>query len=139
MNLIRNEKGLTLIEILVSITILSIIFLSIMRFFPQMGLMNKQNQDKTQAISTAKQVLVQWKNDSRVKNFFVTPTKSVISEYDRLDGDYYIFKPNGGLVNIKIKKTPSNSSRFTNSNLIIVQILNNNGKVVSETFGYINR
>ena len=46
MKLVENEKGLTLIEVLASIVILSIILVSIMNFFPQMGLMNKTNARK---------------------------------------------------------------------------------------------
>lgn len=142
MKFFQNEKGVTLLEVLLSITILSIIFLSIMTFFPQMGFTNKQNEDKSQGISTAKQILVKWENDANVKEFLANPAGTVIPEYKSDEGNYHIFKTTEGAfsVTIKIKKNPPDpSSTKLKAHLIIVQLLNNKGNVVSVTYGYVVR
>lgn len=144
----KNEKGLTLIEVLASIVILSIILLTLMRFFPQMGLMNTQNQGKTQAINMARQVLVEWENTSStaMSLFFTSPSTSPIPQYQLQDsnGDYFIFKKASTIGNftiyIKIKKSsdfdPSHVPVY-NTNLIIVQVFNQKNTLVTETYGYL--
>ncbi|MFP5106506.1 type IV pilus modification PilV family protein [Neobacillus sp. C211] len=151
MKFIQNEKGVTLIEVLVSIVLLSIIFLSFMSFFPQMGLMNNQNQDKAKAINIAKEVLVNWQESSDVKWFLVktdqvtgfTPTEPKVA-YSRFayDVNYYNFETTKDNydVNIKINRFPETSSRLSSINSIVVQLLDKkNRHVVSETFGYVKR
>ncbi|CAH2716273.1 hypothetical protein BACCIP111895_03457 [Neobacillus rhizosphaerae] len=80
MKFCQNEKGVTLLEVLISIVILSIIFLSVMRFFPQMGFMNNQNAEKTQAINTAKEILIDWQNSPHAKAFLVDPTNESLDD-----------------------------------------------------------
>ncbi|MCM3116740.1 type II secretion system GspH family protein [Neobacillus sp. MER 74] len=151
MKLIRNERGVTLIEVLVSIVLLSIIFLSVMRFFPQMGLMNNQNQDKAKAINLAKEVLINWQESSDVKWFLVktdqtagfTPTDSKVT-YNRFYSDptYYYFETTKDQydVNIKIKRFPETSSRLSSIHSIVVQLIDKkNRHVITETFGYVKR
>lgn len=144
----KNEKGLTLIEVLASIVILSIILLTLMRFFPQMGLMNTQNQGKTQAINMARQVLVEWENTSStaMSLFFTSPSTSPIPQYQLQDsnGDYFIFKKASTIGNftiyIKIKKSSDFDLYHTpvyNTNLIIVQVFNQKNTLVTETYGYL--
>lgn len=144
----KNEKGLTLIEVLASIVILSIILLTLMRFFPQMGLMNTQNQGKTQAINMARQVLVEWENTSStaMSLFFTSPSTSPFPQYQLQDsnGDYFIFKKASTIGNftiyIKIKKSSDFDLYHTpvyNTNLIIVQVFNQKNTLVTETYGYL--
>ncbi len=78
MKLVRNEKGVTLIEILAAVVILSIILVSLMNFFPQMGFINKLNGEKSQAINTAKQVLIDWQNDNGVEAFLKGDSSAII-------------------------------------------------------------
>jgi len=52
--LISSTKGLTLIEVLVSLTILSIILLGIMNFFNQAYSYTNSNQKKTAAVNVAR-------------------------------------------------------------------------------------
>ena len=79
MKLVRNEKGVTLIEVLATVVILSIILVSVMNFFPQVGLINNVNGEKSQAISTAKQVLIDWQNDSGVEAFLKGDSSAIIA------------------------------------------------------------
>lgn len=55
--ILSSSKGLTLIEVLVSLTILSIILLGIMNFFNQAYSYTNSNQKKTAAINVARNAL----------------------------------------------------------------------------------
>ncbi|MFF2447730.1 prepilin-type N-terminal cleavage/methylation domain-containing protein [Neobacillus sp. NPDC058068] len=153
MEIVRNEKGVTLIEILISIVILSIIFLSIMRFFPQMGLMNQQNENKSQAINTAKGLLIDWQESNKVKTFIANDKQTIGFITNVNNKDYYTnFNPNPSgtdyifttiknsyEVTIKIKKSPIEKSNVYSVHLIVMQLKNKNGNVVAETYGYVKR
>jgi len=54
---IHSENGLTLIEVLLSITILAIILTSFLSFFNQAYSYTKKNEDKTIGINVARNVL----------------------------------------------------------------------------------
>ena len=54
----KNDKGMTLLEVLLSITILSIIMLGMLSFFTQAYSYTKNNEDKTIAVNVAKNILV---------------------------------------------------------------------------------
>jgi len=147
----RNEKGVTIIEVLASIVILSIILLTTMRFFPQMGLINNHNEDKSKAINIAKEILINWQESSDVKWFLVktdrvtgftsTDPKVAFSTFN-FDANYYYFETSKDIYNvhIKISKSPETSSRLSSVNRIDVQLLNKkDGNVVSETLGYVKK
>lgn len=150
MESIRNEKGVTLIEVLVSIVILSLVFMSFISFFPQMGLVNKQNIDKNQAINMAKEILINWQESSDVKWFLVktdnvtgftsTDPKVNYSNF-HFDSDYYYFETSKDqyTIHIKINKLPNTNSRLVSVNSIFIQLLNKKGNVVSETYGFVKR
>lgn len=142
MELLKEEKGVTLLEVLLSIVILSMILLTTMSFFPQMGLLNNQNNLKTQGINTAKDVLLKWQNDSRVDAFFTNPDAGVIAEYKPITGvDYYNFETVEGeyIVNIQIKKNPSKESKIYNAHQIDIKLykMNKRDIAVSKTYGYV--
>ncbi|UII55054.1 type II secretion system GspH family protein [Cytobacillus spongiae] len=54
---LRTETGVTLIEILLSITILGIVFLSVLSLFNQAYSYTERNEDKTVGINVARNVL----------------------------------------------------------------------------------
>jgi prepilin-type N-terminal cleavage/methylation domain-containing protein len=150
MQIIRNEKGVTLIEVLVSMVLLSIIFISVMKFFPQMGSINKQNEDKTQAINIAKEILINWQESSEVKWFLVkkdqvTGFTSVDAKVDytnfHYDDDYYYFETSKDkyTVHIKVNKSPTTSSKLSSVHSIGIKLFNKNGNVVTDTYGYVKR
>jgi competence protein ComGC len=142
MNFFKSEKGVTLVEVLASITLLSIVLITLMNIFPQMGMMNNHTKLKAQGVNTAKEVLLKWQNDhDKLKNFFATPDVSVIPEYKPISGNAYNFEYVNGefLVNVKINKNFSKSSDLYNAHLIVVKLYNINktDTVVSETYGYV--
>ncbi|MFC4800979.1 prepilin-type N-terminal cleavage/methylation domain-containing protein [Neobacillus sp. GCM10023253] len=154
MELLKNEKGLTLLEVLISIVLLSMVLLTTMSFFPQMGLVNKQNEEKTQAINSAKEVLINWQESTVVKTYLASDnqtagfTPAYVDEkvnYTFFSSTkytgYYYFETTKNNYNaqIKIKKSPNKSSSISYVHQIIVQLINKRGNVVAETFGYVTR
>ncbi|MDP4156096.1 MAG: prepilin-type N-terminal cleavage/methylation domain-containing protein [Bacillota bacterium] len=143
MELVKNDRGVTLVEILAAVVILAIVLGSIMNFFPQLGFLNGQNQEKAQAVSTAKQILIEWQNDNGVHNFLKGSQNATmpVQSLNQPDQNYYYFQTTSGDfdVNIKIaKKPPANFQAGTTSvRFIQVQVKNTQNKVTSETYGYI--
>jgi prepilin-type N-terminal cleavage/methylation domain-containing protein len=148
-NIIKNsEKGLTLVEVLASITLLSIVLIAALSIFPQMGRVNNLNETKAQATNIAKEVLIDWKEANEVKIFITNPghEDGFISAEPSLsytqfakDTEYYYFTTtrNKYDVEITIKKYPDKKSNKASVHLITIKLLNSNGNVVGETFGYI--
>ncbi|MFI8685595.1 prepilin-type N-terminal cleavage/methylation domain-containing protein [Rossellomorea sp. NPDC077527] len=56
--IVKNNRGLTLIELLVSITILGIVLLNFMNFFLQSSTYTNNNQKKTVGVNVARNVLM---------------------------------------------------------------------------------
>jgi prepilin-type N-terminal cleavage/methylation domain-containing protein len=139
MDIFRNEKGLTLLEVLISIVILSIILLSTMSLFPQMGFINKENVDKTKAINNAKDLLIEWENSYSVKNYLKNNKITSLPGYYKTDSNFYYCKSTTGNfdVFIKIKTKTDLVSTPIETRLINIQLLNKRNNVVGETYGYI--
>jgi hypothetical protein len=118
-----------------------------MNFFPQMGFINGQNQEKAQAVNTAKQVLIDWQSDEGVQGFLKGSQTATlpVQPLNQPDPAYFYFQTsiqtsNGNFdVNIKIaKNAPTNFQAGTTSvRFIQVQVQNQQNKVSSETYGYI--
>jgi prepilin-type N-terminal cleavage/methylation domain-containing protein len=70
--ILKNNRGLTLIELLVSITILGIVLLSFMNFFLQSSTYTNVNQKKTVGVNVARNVLMfmEKQNFLEVRNYF---------------------------------------------------------------------
>ncbi|MEH7129906.1 prepilin-type N-terminal cleavage/methylation domain-containing protein [Neobacillus drentensis] len=137
--MIRDEKGVTLLEVLIAIVILSFIFLSIMNFFPQMGLINKANEDKAKAVNYANELLIEWKNSESVKDCIKNKNGTSLSGYYNTDSNYYYYKTSKGGFNaiIKIRKNTDLISTPVTTRLIDIQLFNNRNNMVAETYGYI--
>lgn len=61
-NRYANENGLTLVEVLASIVLLIIVFITFIHFFPQMATTNQKNIEKNRAINIAKEELMYWQD-----------------------------------------------------------------------------
>ncbi|MDN4495510.1 type IV pilus modification PilV family protein [Ureibacillus aquaedulcis] len=152
-NLFKNNNGISLIEVLASLVILSIILISFMNFFPQMGQKNVQNENKQEAINIAKKELFYWKsaieNSSDFNSFKNNPTSSSFSFIG--SNDIVTFDSN--TISIKTDQTKSTSSDFSVTTTIHratdlpskpkkayqmdIQLFKKNDILVSETYGYI--
>lgn len=67
-NLNRNEKGITLIELLASIVILSIVIIGFFSFFPQSILLSTKVEDKLVGLNVAEEVLNEYKETNSWKD-----------------------------------------------------------------------
>jgi prepilin-type N-terminal cleavage/methylation domain-containing protein len=76
---IKNHKGLTLIETMLSITILGIVMLGVMTLFKQAYLYTISNEDKTVGINVARNALMYMKKQSfiELKNYFTDTDKKL--------------------------------------------------------------
>jgi prepilin-type N-terminal cleavage/methylation domain-containing protein len=64
----RNDKGLSLVEVLASLVILGIVFVGFMTIFPQMTLFNKKTEIKLETMNLAREeiALIKNKEDSYI-------------------------------------------------------------------------
>lgn len=60
--LLKNEKGMTLVELLAAIVILTLVITVFLQFLPQLAKTNKINIDKNQAINIAENELNYWES-----------------------------------------------------------------------------
>lgn len=142
----HNQKGVTLLEVLLSIVILTIILVTIMNFFPQMAGMNKHNEDKQQAINLAKKELIDWQGRKDIKEVLANPSTvdtelTTLSDYVKKDNTYYYFKGTSNDhefdVEVKIEQTSNILTTPLQANAIHVILRNSHGIEVSKTYGYI--
>ena len=144
----HNQKGVTLLEVLLSIVILTIILVTIMNFFPQMAGMNKHNEDKQQAVNLAKKELNYWQKRPDIVNALSNPASvdSIIvtlPDYVNKNDTYYYFKkPSDDLdarfdVEVMIEQNSHIGTKPMQANSIQVLLRNNRGVEVGKTYGYI--
>lgn len=83
MKKMADDKGLTLVEVLVAITLLSIVFLFFLNFFPKAMVFSGKSEDRLTAINLAEKMLVEEKKD----NVNYTGTKQLIDgqPYDAVE------------------------------------------------------
>ncbi|MCJ8006996.1 prepilin-type N-terminal cleavage/methylation domain-containing protein [Lederbergia wuyishanensis] len=127
-----NHKGLTLIEILASITILAIVIISFLTFFSQTMLFSSKAEDRVTSINIADKILYNVKNDLVV---YTGDTRVISGElYKEIEPVYINKKTYYPYVN-QTQETPESL------NLSIVHVLifvNKNDKsAMSELFSYI--
>lgn len=148
-----NEKGVTLIEVIISATILSIVLITFFNFFPQMGLMNRQNEDKIQGVNMAKQIMVKWKESDRVQSFIddykhdssQTLPQNPNDDFVKYDNwskktDYLSYTTTRKDLDVEVRIFIS-SERLKNINTdahqVHVLVKNKRGNLVSESYGYV--
>ncbi len=137
----NQEAGLTLIEILASLVILGIVFVSFMTIFPQMSLFNSRTETKLETMNEARIVLEEYKDKTVQKTNLGTaacPNNSWIQV--PYTGDHP-FKSNHTPI-IKVKNCPdvkpedSQVKGVVQLHQIHIEI-QKDGKQVSESFGYV--
>ncbi|WP_341357029.1 prepilin-type N-terminal cleavage/methylation domain-containing protein [Rossellomorea sp. y25] len=134
----QNEKGITLLEVLLSMVILSIVLLTIVNFFPQMGRMNTYNGEKMKAVNVARGELAAWKERGSLD----TPPPHYIKNEGTDPNDYHYFTStiDGFEVNVTINKhsdlDTAESPSPTKAHQLLVQVVEDQ-KIVSETYGYV--
>ena len=110
-NYLKNERGLTLLEVLLSITILGIVLMSFLSFFSQAYSYTKKNEDKTVGINVARNVLYYFEQqdfDRIDKAYFPEVEEFEIKCDDKLPGsEETVFEPSvcENFVSTKINNT----------------------------------
>jgi prepilin-type N-terminal cleavage/methylation domain-containing protein len=136
----KNESGVTLVEIMVSLTILSIILISIVQFFPQIGSLNQHNEVKTKGMNTAKELLVEWSQSKEVIDFLKDDLKPPPAGYMSTDdqGVHTFLTTKDGLqAEIEINSESDLVSGPSGAYYIHIELKDRSGKQVSETYGYV--
>lgn len=136
---IQNERGLTLLEVLLSIVILTIVLVSVMKFFPQMGMMNKQNEEKLVSVNLMKKVLHDWQHKSDVKKLLNGEISAdSITQFKEEKDDYYLFEQtkDNFRVEIFIQRNSDLESEPTKAHQINIRFFDDNNIKTAETFGY---
>ena len=148
-----DQKGFTLIEVLLSVVILSIVLTVFMSFFSQSSLFIRKNEEKLGTSNTAQMVLTLIQENTAEE---ILASEGIINELFVVNGD-----PSGGLSvtdNEKIKriinrdlnskysikllfKNVYDDSNNRNENLILVKVIvaDPENNEASETFTYIRR
>ncbi len=141
---IKNEQGLTLIEVLASIVLLSIIIVSFLSLFPQISNFNKSTEENLQAAATAKEVRVLVKEEIESMDSF--PSKlSFTNERILNDGFYsYIGKYNDFEVVIELQDQPfvgdePQQNKTRKLYKYKVSIGESDTRILSTTYGFIIR
>ncbi|HEY9577448.1 MAG TPA: prepilin-type N-terminal cleavage/methylation domain-containing protein, partial [Pseudobacillus sp.] len=82
----QSQKGVTLLELLLAMTILSIVLLTFTRFFYQAGTYNLSNQNKTVALNVARNAMMflEKENFIEMRNNFYEDTTPVIPTDNQL-------------------------------------------------------
>jgi type II secretory pathway pseudopilin PulG len=132
-----NEKGLTLLEVLLSIVLLVIVLTSFASFFTQSAMFVKKNEDKLSTTQTVQQIVNQIEvslSKNEVKTSSVCGALPCILEKNELSD----------LLGSPIASSYNISAEFADSveGLILVKVSvkdANNPESFSETFTYIRR
>ncbi len=137
---IKNEQGLTLIEVLASIVLLSIVIVSFLSLFPQITNFNKSTEVNLQAAATAKEVRVLVKE--KFTNFD-SPSPLNVLESETIEISDTTIKYNGFYNNFPIevvilKNKKDVSGDFEDLYQMKVSVFNENSTEISYTYGYIS-
>ena len=122
LNFMYNDQGMTLIEILGAITILSIVLIGFMSFYPHSILMSQKAEDDLTAINVAERVLTEVKADPQLideewgpieenqQNYYPIIEMVPQSDHDPTEIEYGLTRI---LIKIYAEKPPSESSRLS--------------------------
>ncbi|GKV70495.1 hypothetical protein NCCP2716_29930 [Sporosarcina sp. NCCP-2716] len=137
----KNEAGLTLVEILAALVILGIIFVSFMTIFPKMNHFNERTESKLVTMNLAKQELAELKespslltSERKLKN---STTAEPYETYDFSQADYIVevdcYDTQPGSKPNYTCSDPAKEPRLHRMHIRVKE----NGKVTSESFGYL--
>jgi len=103
---LNNTKGLTLIEVLASIVLLSIVIVSFMSLFPQMTLMNNKTEENLQSANVGKELQVELRSYKYEQ--FESSVEQLISATQKVEKEPVTNK------NIKVYK-----GQYKNSDIVV--------------------
>lgn len=150
-NLINNESGISLMEVIASIVIITFILISFIKIFPLMELKNNQNEDKQSGVNLVKSELNYWKNLIETSNDFNAFLQQPLNPTSFIDSSDVVTQSTNS---IKIETTTKNRSSDFKLEIIIyvnpdintspkkayqihTKLLNIKNTPISEIYGYI--
>lgn len=132
---LKNYHGLSLIEVLASIVLLSIVLIGFMSVFPQMSLMNEKTGENLDGTTIAKELLVEMKKIKYPNLSTSLPTGLSIKESNSTDiiitGQY-----KNSPVKVTVKKTIDGSSTIQSLHQMKIEVFDANNRLLSTTYGY---
>ena len=141
---IKNEQGLTLIEVLASIVLLSIVIVFFLSLFPQIINFNKSTEENLQAAATAKEVRVLVKEELESMDTF--PSKLSFTNERTLDDGVYSYngKYNDFEVVIELHDQPFVGDEPQKNEIrklykFKVSIEHSDTRILSKTYGFIRK
>ncbi|WP_052343502.1 type IV pilus modification PilV family protein [Bacillus massiliigorillae] len=101
---IKNCKGFTLLEVLISLGILSIILLTLMSFFSQSFQYTKNNESKTVGINVARNVLnyMESQDFAKIREQFPASASPVTLTKDHFPNDFELEGYNENIFEMKV-------------------------------------
>ncbi|MGN7388431.1 type II secretion system protein [Sporosarcina sp. SAFN-015] len=132
----RNEKGMTLVEILAALVILGIVFIGFMTIFPQMTNFNQKTGTKLSAMNEARVLLDNYRNSSYSLSDFTSENGYI----DKNETWIRTEKSEFGEVEYRVKKQAALPAGDAEGELSLHEVnisIQKDGKVISETFGYV--
>lgn len=145
----KNENGLTLVEILASMVLLSIIFIGFMTIFSQMTLFNDKTYTKLETMNLARQEMAELKAMDFTKTLVLSELASAPANYikqssapqkDAINNTFYLFtkEKNDYTYELRFYEVPKLSGGPRVGELHQIHLIVRTGaKVNSETYGYI--
>jgi prepilin-type N-terminal cleavage/methylation domain-containing protein len=148
---VKNQHGVSLVEILAAVTILSIVFVSFLSFFPQASKHSNKTGEMLSAVNLAKEKLVIVKSNQNIKDLLIGSSNDLSrSNYSnlKLTNDIQV-ADNQFELNSEddVYKTTIliDTHKVSYGNLIVtdnlyktyIVITNKKGEKVSDLFGYI--
>ncbi|RDW16337.1 hypothetical protein CWR48_16975 [Oceanobacillus arenosus] len=134
-NKLKNQRGMTLIELLAAITILGVVFIGFVSIFPQMTKFNVQTEEKLGTMNLARLELVELKEGLKTLN---PANKEDSSSSDEIIT--YKYNQSGYQYEVEYYKTPdlpkNEHAGSVELNKIHIKVKKDE-KMISETFGYL--
>lgn len=149
---IQNDKGISLIEILISIVLLSILITSFLTFFPQVSSFNQKTDERLTSVTLAKSWLVQAQNSEstlykQLINLTDNPSASInTSDLDLLtninrnsDVIELIFKENNYFIHLYLYYRQETLKGANTLYKIRIDVFDEQDKLNSHIYGYITK
>ncbi|KGR79649.1 prepilin-type N-terminal cleavage/methylation domain-containing protein [Ureibacillus manganicus] len=125
----HNEKGLTLVEVIAAIILLSIILISIFSFLLNSTRLNNMNDESIQAMNIARSTSVEVRESSC----------KVVKANTSLNGEYYTKEFLSGnseyTIKLSLNKNPESGNLQPELHLVHIQVMKE-GAEVSDTYTY---
>lgn len=140
--LMKNEQGLTLVEILATLVLLGIVFVGIMSVFSQMTLFNDKTYTKLDTMNLARQEISEINSVvyPKVMSQVRAQLESTYDESSNAADPYYLFTKNEDpyTYEIRLYKNPKLVGDANVEDLYQVHLMVKKGsKLNSETYGFI--